>query len=152
MLFWGRSDISIGSRHTSERLVFVKKQKKTNILRFAPFTKGLRHHFVIALLGTVVSVFANYMTPQVIRVTVDSVINDEPFNLPAFITGWINSLGGREFLQHNIILCALVSVGFALLSHSTMYVSRINMAKGCEGTAKKIRDKLFSHIQRLPYA
>ncbi|MBP3704846.1 MAG: ABC transporter ATP-binding protein, partial [Clostridia bacterium] len=129
-----------------------KDQKKTNILRFFPFTKGLRHHFIIALLGTVVSVFANYMTPQVIRVTVDSVINDEPFNLPAFLTTWIESLGGREFLQHNIILCALVSVGFALISHCTMYVSRVNMAKGCEGSAKNIRDKLFSHIQRLPYA
>ena len=129
-----------------------KKQKKTNILRFFPFTKGLRHHFIIALLGTVVSVFANYMTPQVIRVTVDSVINDTPFSLPGFLTAWIESLGGRAFLQQNIILCALVSVSFALISHCTMYVSRINMAKGCEGTAKKIRDTLFSHIQRLPYA
>ena len=131
---------------------FVKKQKKTNILRFAPFTKGLRHHFVIALIGTVVSVFANYMTPQVIRVTVDSIINDEPFSLPAFLVNWLESLGGREFLRQNIILCALASVLFALFSYSIMYVSRVNMAKGCEGTAKKIRDKLFSHIQRLPYA
>ena len=139
--------------HTSERLIFVNtNQKKTNILRFFPFTKGLRHHFVLALLCLFVSVFANYMTPQVIRVTVDSVINDTPFSLPAFLTAWIEQLGGRAFLQQNIILCALVSIAFALISHCTMYVSRISMAKGCEGTAKKIRDKLFSHIQRLPYA
>ena len=152
---WGRGCCRILNFHVRIGKVwyFVKKgTKKTNILRFVPFTKGLRHHFVLALLGTVVSVFANYMTPQVIRITVDSVINAEPFNLPGFITSWIESMGGREFLQHNIILCALVSVAFALLSHSTMYVSRTNMAKGCEGTAKKIRDTLFSHIQRLPYA
>ena len=91
----------------------MKKDKKhTSILRFYPFTKGLRHNFVLALVSIVIAVFANYMTPQVIRVTVDSVINDSPFNLPAFLTGWIESLGGRAFLRENIVLCALASCVF----------------------------------------
>ena len=132
---------------------FVKKEvKHTSILRFFPFTKGLRHHFVLALIAIIVAVFANYMTPQVIRVTVDSVINDTPFNLPAFLTDWIESLGGREFLRQNIVLCALASLLFALLSGVTNYLSRMHMAKGCEGTITRIRDRLFAHIQRLPYA
>ena len=131
----------------------MKKDKKhTSILRFYPFTKGLRHNFVLALVSIVIAVFANYMTPQVIRVTVDSVINDSPFNLPAFLTGWIESLGGRAFLRENIVLCALASLIFAVLSGISTYLSRMNMAKGCEGTVTKIRDTLFSHIQRLPYA
>lgn len=117
-----------------------------------PFTKGLRRHFILALVSIIVAVFANYMTPQVIRVTVDSVINDTPFNLPAFLTNWIETLGGREFLRQNIVLCALASLLFAVLSGVTTYLSRLHMAKGCEGTVTRIRDTLFSHIQRLPYA
>lgn len=117
-----------------------------------PFTKGLRRHFILALVSIIVAVFANYMTPQVIRVTVDSVINDTPFNLPAFLTNWIEALGGREFLRQNIVLCALASLLFAVLSGVTTYLSRLHMAKGCEGTVTRIRDTLFSHIQRLPYA
>ena len=121
-------------------------------MRFYSFTKGLRHNFVLALVSIVIAVFANYMTPQVIRVTVDSVINDSPFNLPGFLTGWIEALGGRAFLRENIVICALASLFFAVLSGISTYLSRMNMAKGCEGTVTRIRDTLFSHIQRLPYA
>lgn len=129
-----------------------KDLKHTSILRFYSFTKGLRHNFVLALVSIVIAVFANYMTPQVIRVTVDSVINDSPFNLPGFLTGWIEALGGRAFLRENIVICALASLFFAVLSGISTYLSRMNMAKGCEGTVTRIRDTLFSHIQRLPYA
>ena len=39
-----------------------------------------------------------------------------------------------------------------MLAGISTYLSRMNMAKGCEGTVTKIRNTLFSHIQRLPYA
>ena len=70
--------------HRKGNRYIVKKEKRTTILRFYSFTKGLRHNFVLALLTMAISVFAGYMTPQIIRVTVDSVINDSPFNLPSF--------------------------------------------------------------------
>mgnify|MGYP003623401971 CR=1 FL=1 len=129
----------------------MKKAKSTNILRFFPFTKGFRHNFIIALLSVIVAVVANYMTPQVIKITVDSVIGDIPFNLPSGITGLIEGWGGREFLRSNIIICAISAVFFAVISGLFNYLSRMNLAWACEGTIKKIRDRLFDHIQRLPF-
>ena len=126
--------------------------KKSSILRFFPFTKGFRGKFLLAIVMVIVAVVANYMTPQVIRVTVDSVINDTPFNLPAFLVDWINSIGGRETLRQHIVLCALVALIFAVISGLSNYSSRMSLARACEGTVARIRDTLFAHIQRLPYA
>ena len=126
--------------------------KKSNILRFFPFTKGFRGKFVLAFLMVILAVVANYMTPQVIRVTVDSVINDNPFNLPGFLVDWINAMGGRETLRQHIALCALVSLAFAAIAGLSNYSSRMNLARACEGTVARVRDTLFDHIQRLPYA
>ena len=107
--------------------------KKSNILRFFPFTKGFRGKFVLAFLMVILAVVANYMTPQVIRVTVDSVINDNPFNLPGFLVDWINAIGGRETLRQNIVLCALVSLAFAAIAGLSNYSSRMNLALACAG-------------------
>ena len=51
-------------------------KKKSSILRFFPFTRGLRGNFLLAMATVILSALASYMTPQVVRVTVDSVINN----------------------------------------------------------------------------
>lgn len=128
------------------------KTKKSSILRFYSFTKGFRLQFLFALIAVVIAVVANYMTPQVIRVTVDSVINDLPFNLPEWIVSAINSIGGRETLRAHISICAAISVFFAVISGLFNFLSRMNLAKACESTIARIRNKLFDHIQRLPFS
>ena len=120
-------------------------QKKSSILRFFPFTKGFRGKFLLAFLMVIVAVVANYMTPQVIRVTVDSVINDTPFNLPAFLVEWIESIGGREMLRQHIVICAAVSLVFAVIAGLSNYSSRMNLARACEGTVARVRDTLQKH-------
>ena len=129
-----------------------KSSKKSSILRFFPFTKGLRGCFLLSAVTVILSSLCNYMTPQIIRVTVDSVINSEPFALPAGVLGWVESLGGREFLRSHIVVCAGAALLFAAVAGVTNYLSRTSLAKASEGTVQRVRDRLFSHIQRLPYA
>ncbi len=128
-----------------------KKQKKSTILRFFPFTKGFRGMFLVSFLLVLISVVANYLTPQVIRITVDSVIGTEPFALPDFAVNLINKIGGRDELVKHIAICAAVSLALAVITQTADLFARRLLAKSCEGTIKRIRDRLFSHIQRLPY-
>lgn len=129
----------------------MKKPKRTNILRFYSFTKGFRGRFLIAALLVIFSVIVYYFMPQVIRITVDSVIGTEPFALPDWMVSAIDAMGGREWLRSHIIVCAAASLLLSLAAVLSDFFSRSCLAKACEGTIKKIRDRLFEHIQRLPY-
>ena len=87
--------------HRKGNRYIVKKEKRTTILRFYSFTKGLRHNFVLALLTMAISVFAGYMTPQIIRVTVDSVINDSRSTSLPFLATQIRKTwaGGISYVK-----------------------------------------------------
>ncbi len=127
------------------------KKKKSTILRFFPFTKGFRGMFLLSFLLVLVSVIANYLTPQVIRITVDSVIGTEPFALPDFAVSLINKIGGRDELVRHIAICAVASLVLAVITQMADLFARRLLAQSCEGTIKRIRDRLYSHIERLPY-
>lgn len=127
------------------------QKKKSTILRFFPFTKGFRGMFLLSFLLVLVSVIANYLTPQVIRITVDSVIGTEPFALPDFVISMINKIGGRDELVQHIAICAAASLVLAVITQTADLFARRLLAESCEGTIKRIRDRLYSHIERLPY-
>jgi ATP-binding cassette subfamily B protein len=104
-----------------------------------------------AAVGTVLSVVFNFLTPQAIRVTLDSVLGDLPFDLPDFAVKWITSIGGRPYLSQHLIVCAAAAVIFSVLAGASTFFCRVSMAKACEGSLERLRNRLYSHIQRLPY-
>ena len=129
----------------------MKKKKSTSILRFLSYTKGYRLMFISAIALLILSVLLNSFMPQVIRITIDSVIGDEPFALPDFLMNFINSIGGREFLRNNILICALAALLLTAVSIANDLSSKLLLSNASEGSIEKLRNTLFPHIQRLPY-
>lgn len=127
----------------------IKKHSRISML--VSLSKGFQWLLIVSTLTTILAIIFNFLLPQVIRITVDSVLGTEPFRLPEFILNWLETLGGRDFLRANVIICALISVLFAILSGVANYCCRVTMAKASEGMITKLRNKLFAHIQRLPY-
>ena len=56
------------------------KEKLAMIFRYL---RGVKRHFALGLLFIVLSMAFNALTPQIVRVTVDSVLGVEPPTLPA---------------------------------------------------------------------
>ena len=116
------------------------------------FLKGSVWFFITALLFAMLNTAFNAVTPQIIRIAVDSVIGSQPMDLPEWL--------GRIFLSQKIQgspaqslpLFAVAILLVAVLSGICNYISRMGVAKGSESFVKSLRDQLFGHIQRLPYA
>ncbi len=126
--------------------------KKGKLFLFFELMRGRRARLLITVLCAACAVTFQFLTPQVVRVTVDSVIDSKPFGVPAFVQDFINSLGGREFLRGALWIPALISIGMALIAGVANFFRRFFTPESANFMAKRLRDTLYAHIQRLPYA
>ena len=117
-----------------------------------PFAKGYRYFIVISAVATIVKVAASFAMPQIIRFTVDSVIDSVPFSFNETIMYFIELVGGREGIRQNLWMSAAVILLLALINSLSDFIGRYTVAKGTEGIIKNIRNNLYNHIQKLPYS
>lgn len=129
----------------------MKKNQNGTLSLLRTFSNGAKRYFVIAVAAAAISIIFNFLLPQVVGFTVDSVIGTQETQLMIFKRIY-EQLGGRDFLVRNFILCAGAVVVCAVVSGSADYLSRVNIAKGTERFTKSMRDKLFEHTQHLPFS
>lgn len=121
---------------------------KNRIRMLFSFTKGFRLFFLLAVFGSMLAIIFNFLTPQVIKLIIDSVIGNEPFQYEALF----QLLGGKEAMRENLIVCCGVALLFSVLSGVATFFYRYFMAKFSEGSIRALRDKLYEHTQKLPYS
>ena len=123
----------------------LSRREKTDMV--LTYLRGSLGYFVIALICACLGMVFNALTPQVIRITVDSILDTEPANLPGFLENIIP----LESLRAEPLTALWIAAGavllFAILRGLCNYGQRLNLAKGSEGFVKRIRDGLFSHSQ-----
>ena len=130
-----------------------KKQKKeNNFPLMAKFLKGNLLFFATALLCSVLSTVCNSLTPQVISVTVDSVLGTEDYTLPAALRAFTSLDWLRANPGQTLLLAAGAIIIAALIGGLGNFGTRTATARGSEGFVKGLRDALYSHIQRLPFS
>lgn len=129
-----------------------QNQKYTKVSLILDFLKGSKRYFVISILSAMAVTGLDMLSPQIIRTTVDSILGNEALDLPDFVIGWIESIGGVEYLRRHIWLIGCIIVGIALCTAVFKYLNTLFNTKGAESLVKTMRDKLFAHIQRLPFS
>lgn len=116
------------------------------------FLQGSKRFFLIGILTSLIVAGADMINPQLIRYTVDTVIDTEPSALPAFVNRLIDRIGGVPFLRENLWVLALVIIGVALFSAVSRYGQRLFNTKAAETLVQQMRNLLFTHIQKLPFS
>lgn len=126
-----------------------RREKTTLIMEFL---KGNLHYFVLALVFACLGMVFNALTPQIIRITVDSVLGSEPFELPKIINDFLPLEQMRQAPLTALWWAAAGVLLTALLRGLCGFGQRINLSRGSEGFVKCIRDQLYHHIQHLSYS
>lgn len=123
-----------------------KKSKKAFVY---DLTEGRRGRIAAGIVATFFSVILAFVTPQIVRVTVDNIIDIQtPSEAILYI---INLFGGRDFLRGNIWICGAIAAAVAVLSGASIIWRRYSILETGEFVAEKLRNAMYSHIQTLPY-
>lgn len=126
------------------------KQQLAGLIR--RFMKGSLVLFAAALLFSILNTALNTLTPQIIRIAVDSVIGGAAFQWPAWTLRILPQNWMHGDPQNALLAAAGGILLVSLLSGLFGYLSRMGVAKASEGFVKALRDELFHHIQKLPFS
>lgn len=127
-------------------------QSYTKLSLVWEFLKGSKYYFIISIIATLLVNALDMLTPQLIRTTVDSVIGNEPLDVPVFVKDLADRIGGVSYLKEHLWVIGITIVLIALLSAGCRYVYTLFNSKGAERFVKTMRNRLFSHIQHLPFS
>jgi len=109
-----------------------------------------KYFFLCILAGTLLTVF-ELVIPQIIRVTVDSVIGSAPVDLPGWAAGLLEDMGGTAYLRTHMWVVAVILGVIGLLSALFRYLSSLFNGQAGETLVKTARDSLYHRIQQLPW-
>ncbi len=148
---WGRAH-----RTTNEETDTMRQTQSTTRAarwkRLWRLISGCRRYFFYTILATLLAALFAYLSPLIISFTVDSIVGGKAMNLPAWLRGWIEGIGGRDYLAANLWLPALGVIAVQGLNGVCAYCRGRWSALGGEGLSKSLRDALYQRLVRAPYA
>lgn len=131
------------------------KQNKDALGRgklLALFLKGSKRFFVVSILSSALVALADALNPQIIRYTVDVLLGGEESSLPKFADKLAEKLGGTAALSEKLWIPAAAVIIVAVVSALSRYMQRVFNSKAAETLVQRIRNMLFTHIQKLPFS
>ena len=112
---------------------------------------GLRRYLFLGTFSVLCGTFLSYLIPLVSSFTIDYVIGGQAPSLPFFLESLAQSFTDRERLTNNLAICAIVLVALTSLNGLFSFLRHRSIAQVSEGVAKTLRDKLYAHLQEVPY-
>ena len=128
-------------------------QQKPDTLRPASLLwqlmQGFRTNYALAIGALFVFTMINYMTPLIGGATIDYALEQTPGE--SVLTPWlVATLGGADFIREHLWWPALVMVGLTSLAGVFSYAKGRFAALASDGIARRLKDRLYDHLQKLP--
>lgn len=114
------------------------------------FMEGYKLIYVLGIFAVLISQLFTTLSPLVLQTTIDGIIGRDAID-SNMAYSVVRLLGGREYLRGNLWIVGLLLVFIAVFRGLFLFLKNTLSSKAAENSAKKIRDNLYDHIQRLPY-
>ncbi len=129
-----------------------REQRRKELTLLRGFLKGSWLMFGVSILMAALTALADMISPQIIRAAVDNAIGGKTPDYSPWIMSLVDSVGGFAFLGKHLWIMAAAVLAVALVKVISQYVYRVSNTKASETMVKTMRDSLFGHIERLPFA
>ena len=107
--------------------------------------------FLLGLGFQALSSLSFMSAPLIIRITVDNVLGDYAVQSNALVMWLVNLTGGVEGWRENIFLSGIAYMVIFMIMSFAIFGRTRSMALAGENTAQRLKDRLYNHIQKLPY-
>ncbi|MCF0150700.1 MAG: ABC transporter ATP-binding protein, partial [Firmicutes bacterium] len=128
------------------------KKKNSHAQLLWRLLKGSRLLFLCSVLCSAVSNLMDMLNPQIIRAAIDNAIGGMPSTFPPYVNALVEKVGGFSYLGQHLWLMAAALLVVAAIRAGAHYLTMVLNSKASETLVKNMRDSLFSHIERLPFA
>ncbi|MCH5209522.1 MAG: ABC transporter ATP-binding protein [Oscillospiraceae bacterium] len=127
-----------------------EQQSYTKVSLILDFLRGSIRYFIISIFSALCVAGLDMLSPQLIRTTVDCILGDN--ELPEFLMNLIGNIGGVDYIRTHLWLIGCAIIILAVFSGVFRYLFMLFNTKGAESLVETMRNRLFSHIQRLPFS
>ena len=124
--------------------------------RLNEFMKGNRLRYIGAIATVGVTSVVGFVSPSMLGGIADAIRDtltgeNNPLNFPGFMNRFFEARGGLDYVVHHLWLVGLVIIALYLLNGVFQYLRARWTATASESIAKNMRDRLYAHLQTLPY-
>lgn len=125
-----------------------KEKFPTKLKLVLYFLQGSKKYFFLSIIFAILSSLFDLINPKIIGFTVDAIIGDAPKKLPAFLSSFLSI----DMLKGNLLLVAALVMLVALIGAICRYLFSLMNSTGAETLVMTMRNRLFEHIEHLPFA
>lgn len=113
-------------------------------------TEGARSRYAAAIAAMVVASCFLYLAPLVPQAVIDGVLVPSTAPRPALVDAVLAVLGGPEFVGEHLWVAAIAMVALTAVAGVFTYLRTRWSAQASEDTVRRLRDRTYDHLQRLP--
>lgn len=114
------------------------------------FLEGQRLRYFAALIALLLASFILYLVPLVPQIVFDGVLSASEEEPAGHVRWAVSFLGGEDHFRQNLWLAAVAMMGLSVAAGFFTYLKGRWSALASEDVARRVRERLYDHLQHLP--